>query len=338
MRFLPFSSLYTVYTVRTMHNRLSQPRRNSRRPKSEAPRDQRRRATGFGGKLQPNSIQVTRLAHEPQLPDKLPSAKRPKHRYVPAARVNGHVGLPDDGHGGVQGRYLSQCINHFLPMTLGHFLLQLHSVSYTSPPRLTFRLSCQEKNGKEEQEKDRTVFGTSPALDNLCDPSKEYRHPKSIAFRLVGQCLHQFPLRWPLRRHTRIRISIASDHQTRHDIRATQGILHRLLRALRIDYHTRNQYSKFFTSVSPDRDRCRNDRKRRLTTLRPHPSIDPHITRPARLQVRIHEHARRRTIIIDEEVVDLIRAVAAEVVFKSHIGASHGVEDALLRIRGPNEV
>ena len=52
--------------------------------------------------------------HEPQLPDKLPSAKRPKHGYVPAARVNGHVGLPDDGHGGVQGRYLSQCIDHFL--------------------------------------------------------------------------------------------------------------------------------------------------------------------------------------------------------------------------------
>lgn len=75
-----------------------------------------------------------------------------------------------------------------------------------------------------------------------------------------------------------------------------------------------------------------------LTPLRPNPSINPHIIRPTRLQVRIHEHAWPRSIVIDEEMVDLVRAVAAEVVLESHIGTSKRVEDTLLRIRRADEV
>ena len=125
---------------------------------------------------------------------------------------------------------------HFLPTTRRRSIFSF-TVSCTSPPPLTFRLSYQ--NQKRDRQKTELYLPLLTLAGLPICLSQSIAHTKPTPHRQTRCHLPSTLPRWPLRRHTRIRVSIAGDGQPRHNIRATQRILHRLLRSVRIDYHTR---------------------------------------------------------------------------------------------------
>lgn len=80
--------------------------------------------------------------------------------------------------------------------------------------------------------------------------------------------------------------------------------------------------------------------RNKLTSLRPNTSIDTLITRPTRRNIRVHKNTGLRTIVVHQEMVDLTRAVPADIVFKGDVRVplAESVKDALLGVRRAYEV